>query len=139
MRPNYRLTIQDNTELRDVYISEEEAKLAKSVKIEDMLAGVADSFAETNEKYQCYIDAVIDEVEEETGESPYEVGMNIYTNMNPYMQELVYDIQNEEDYTKITFPNELCQSAVVLMDNQTGAIEALGGGRGERSGARQFN
>lgn len=26
MIPNYRLTIQDNTELRDVYISEEEAK-----------------------------------------------------------------------------------------------------------------
>ena len=121
------------------YISEEESKLAKSVKIEDMLAGVSNDFDSTNEKYQWYIDAVIEEVETETGESPYEVGMNIYTNMNPYMQAYLYDVQNEADYTKIKFPNEQCQSAVVLMDNQTGAVEALGGGRGETDSARKFN
>ena len=119
------------------YITESEAELYKSIRIEDMLCGVTNRFTETNDKYQCYIDAVIDEVEEMTGESPYLIGMNIYTNMNPYMQELMYDIQNDEDL--IEFPNELCQSAIVLMDNQTGAIEALGGGRGEREGARQFN
>jgi len=121
------------------YISEEESKLAKSVKIEDMLTGASDDFGSTNEKYQWYIDAVIDEVEEMTGESPYEVGMDIYTNMNPYMQEYLYDVQNEAEYTGISFPNELCQSAVVLMDNQTGAVEALGGGRGEIDSARKFN
>ena len=121
------------------YISEEESKLAKSIKIEDMLAGASVDFENTNEKYQWYIDAVIDEVEEMTGESPYDVGMDIYTNMNPYMQEYIYDLQNEEEYTGITFPNELCQSAVVLMDNQTGAVEALGGGRGESDSARKFN
>ena len=121
------------------YISEEESKLAKSVKIEDMLVGASNDFGSTNEKYQWYIDAVIDEVEEMTGESPYDVGMNIYTNMNPYMQEYLYDLQNEAEYTGITFPNELCQSAVVLMDNQTGAVEALGGGRGETDSARKFN
>ena len=121
------------------YITEKEAKLAKSVKLEDMLVGASNDFNSTNEKYQWYIDAVIDEVEEMTGESPYNVGMNIYTNMNPYMQAYLYDVQNEEDYTGITFPNELCQSAVVLMDNQTGAVEALGGGRGEIDSARKFN
>ena len=121
------------------YISEDEANLAKSVKIVDMLAGASSDFGDTNEKYQGYIDAVIDEVEEMTGESPYDVGMNIYTNMNAYMQEFIYDVQNEAEYTKITFPNELCQSAIVLMDNQTGAVEALGGGRGETDSARKFN
>ena len=40
---------------------------------------------------------LIDEVEEVTGESPYKVGMNIYTNMNPYMQEYLYDMQNEDE------------------------------------------
>ena len=128
-----------NLMLQHGYINEQEAKLAKSVKLEDMLAGASQDFANTNEKYQWYIDAVIDEVEEMTGESPYDVGMNIYTNMNPYMQEYLYDVQNEAEYTNITFPNELCQSAVVLMDNQTGAVEALGGGRGEIDSARKFN
>ena len=128
-----------NLMLQHGYISEEECKLAKSVKLEDLLRGVSEQFSETNEKYQWYIDAVIDEVEETTGESPYTVGMNIYTNMNPYMQELIYDMQNEEEYTGIKFPNDLCQSALVLMDNQTGAVEALGGGRGEIDSARNFN
>ena len=121
------------------YISQKEADLANSVRIEDMLAGEAISFSEVNEKYQAYIDAVIDEVIETTGESPYEVGMNIHTNMNAYMQEYVYDMQNEEEYIGLEFPNELCQSAVVVLDNQIGAIEALGGGRGETEQARQFN
>lgn len=121
------------------YISQNEAELAKSVRIMDMLKGASDDFGSTNEKYQWYIDAVIDEVEQTTGESPYEVGMNIYTNMNAYMQEYLYDVQNEAEYTGIEFPNELCQSAVVLMDNQTGSVEAIGGGRGEIDSARKFN
>ena len=121
------------------YISETEADLAKSIRIEDMLSGVSDNFQEVNEKYQAYIDAVIDEVEEVTGESPYSVGMEIHTNMNAYMQEYIYDMQNEEDYVGITFPNEQCQSAIVVLDNQNGAIEALGAGRGETDKARQFN
>ena len=121
------------------YITQAEADLANSVRMEDLLAGAADSFSEVNEKYQAYIDAVIDEVIDTTGESPYEVGMNIYTNMNAYMQEYIYDMQNEEEYVGIKFPNELCQSAVVVLDNQIGAIEALGGGRGETDSARQFN
>ena len=121
------------------YITQAEADLANSVRMEDLLAGAADSFSEVNEKYQAYIDAVIDEVIDTTGESPYKVGMNIYTNMNAYMQEYIYDMQNEEEYVGIEFPNELCQSAVVVLDNRIGAIEALGGGRGETDSARQFN
>ena len=121
------------------YITEEEAELEKSVRIEDLLKGVSKSFQYTNESYQWYIDAVIDEAIETTGESPYDVGMNIYTNMSPYLQQYMYDMQNEAEYTGISFPNELCQSALVLMNNQNGAIIALGGGRGEIDSARQFN
>ncbi|MDO4198781.1 MAG: transglycosylase domain-containing protein [Erysipelotrichaceae bacterium] len=121
------------------YINETELNLYKSVKLEDLLAGISENFYSVNEKYQSYIDAVIDEVEEMTGESPYKVGMNIYTNMSPYLQELVYDIQNEADYTGIKFPNEQCQSAIVLMDNQDGSVHAIGGGRGEIDSARKFN
>ena len=121
------------------YINEKEANLAKSVRLEDLLVGENITFSSMNDKYQSYIDAVIDEVIATTGESPYEVGMKIYTNMNAYLQEYIYDMQNEADYIGVYFPNELCQSAIVVMDNQIGAIEALGGGRGETESARQFN
>lgn len=121
------------------YITETEANLAKSIRIEDLLSGTDESFEATNDKYQGYIDAVIDEVIETTGESPYEVGMEIYTNMNAHMQEYIYDMQNEEEYVGLSFPNELCESAIVVLDNQNGAVEALGGGRGETEQARQFN
>lgn len=121
------------------YISQKEADLANSIRIEDLLSGISENFQEVNDKYQSYIDAVIDEVEEVTGESPYAVGMEIHTNMNAYMQEYIYDMQNEADYVGIKFPNEQCQSAIVVLDNQNGAIEALGAGRGETDSARQFN
>ena len=99
------------------YVNEKEAALAKSVRLEDLLVGENVTFSSMNDKYQSYIDAVIDEVIETTGESPYEVGMKIYTNMNAYLQEYIYDMQNEADYIGIYFPNELCQSAIVVMDN----------------------
>ena len=121
------------------YISQAEADLANSIRIEDLLSGVSENFQEVNDKYQAYIDAVIDEVEEVTGESPYSVGMEIHTNMNAYMQEYIYDMQNEAEYIGLEFPNEQCQSAIVVLDNQNGAIEALGAGRGETDKARQFN
>ena len=121
------------------YINETECELAKSIKIEDMLVGESDNFFETNEYCQGYIDRVIDEVIDTTGENPYVVGMNIYTNMDSYMQKLVYDMQNEEEYTGIEFPSDIMQNAIVVMNNQDGSIIALGGGRGETQGARQLN
>lgn len=118
------------------YITKEEAELAKSVKMEDLLAGIGEEYAQTNKVYQSYIDAVIDEVIEETGESPYNVPMIIYTNMDPYMQELLHDIQN--DNTDINFRLDSMQSAIVIMNNQTGDLIALSGGRGQNE-SRMFN
>ena len=121
------------------YISEEECELAKSIKLEDMLVGEGDTFAATNEFCQGYIDRVIDEVIETTGNDPYRVGMRIYTNMDSHMQQLVYDMQNEKEYTGIKFSNDMMQNAIVVLNNQDGSIVALGGGRGKTKGARQLN
>lgn len=118
------------------YITEQEAELAKAVKMEDLLAGVGTEYQQTNEYFQSYIDAVIDEVIEKTGDSPYDVPMVIHTNMDPYMQELVYNIQNEN--TNINFRLDSMQSAIVIMNNQTGALIALGGGKGQTE-SRMFN
>ncbi len=118
------------------YISEEEAELAKAIKMEDMLAGFGEEYSQTSEYYQSYIDAVIDEVIEQTGDDPYVVPMVIHTNMDPYMQELVYNIQNGN--TDIEFRLDSMQSAISIMDNQTGALIAIGGGRGQTE-SRMFN
>lgn len=120
------------------YITQEEADLAKSIKLADQLIGEKNVANQNNKYYQDYIDAVIDEVIEKTGKDPYYTSMKIYTNMDSYMQKLVYDIQNEN--TNIKFNQPLMQSAIVSMNNQNGAIVALGGGKDDgESGSRKWN
>ena len=118
------------------YISEHEAELAKTVHLEDELTGINQKWSNSISYYQSYIDAVIAEAKEVTGKDPALASMKIYTNMDPYMQKLVYDIQNEN--TEIKYNRANTQSAIVSMNNQTGEIVALGGGRNQE-GARQWN
>ena len=123
------------------YITKEEAELNKKVMIENLLAGKNVKFSETNQIYQSFIDAVINEAQEQTGKSPYTTAMNIYTSMDPYMQEYVYNMQNHPEMfeDKYKFRHDLQQNALVVMNNQTGALIALGGGRYQEDKARQFN
>ncbi|MBR3227819.1 MAG: transglycosylase domain-containing protein [Erysipelotrichaceae bacterium] len=119
------------------YLTKEEAALAKTVKIENILAGADKKFKSYSEYYQDYIDAVIDEAEKVTGKDPYSTSMKIYTNMDPYMQKLVWDIENEK--TDLYYTRDLEQSAIVVLNNQTGELVALGGGRNQEKEVRQFN
>ncbi len=118
------------------YITEEECALAKAVKLEDRLVGESSVFNDVIPYYQSYIDAVIDEVTEVTGLDPTTNSMKIYTNMDTYMQQLVYDIQNSNDI--IDWYRDDMQNAIISMNNQTGAIVAIGGGRNQ-SGALNWN
>ena len=119
------------------YITKKEAELAKTVKIENLLTGVAKKFNAYSEYYQDYIDAVIEEASEVTGKNPYTTSMHIYTAMNSYMQEVLYNIENEK--TDLKYSNDLEQSALTILNNQTGELIALGGGRNQGQQARQFN
>lgn len=113
------------------YITESEFEVAKSIKLEDLLAG--DNLEGTPSQYQAYIDAVVAEVKELTGFDPAIVPMNIYTHMERSTQELMEAIQNEE--TTVKFPHDLLQTAGISMDVKTGQVIAIGGGRfyyGER-------
>ena len=118
------------------YITSEEAELAKTIHLADELTGINQKWSNSIDFYQSYIDAVITEAREVTGKDPVVTSMKIYTNMDPYMQELVYNIQNEK--TEIKYNRANTQSAIVSMNNQTGEIVALGGGRNQE-GARQWN
>ncbi len=118
------------------YITEDQYDLARAVKVEDTLAGERRQITEDSQ-YQSYLDVVLDEAQQMTGYDPTIRGMRIYTHLNQELQKQVEAIQNDED-DYVQFPDELMQVAMLCMDNQTGAIVAIGGGR-NYDGARLLN
>ena len=149
LSPNVEYLENANTRKNEVldlmylhgYITESELNYNKSVRVEDLLTGKHEKFASTNLEFQSYIDAVIDEVIEVTGYSPYTKAMDIYTAMDPYMQGFVFNMQNNPEMfeDKYRFRNDLQQNALVILNNQTGELVALGGGRYQEDKAQQFN
>lgn len=126
---HYELAVQRRNNVLDLmrhhgYISDTEYKLAKSAELKFQLNG-AKNFE--TEKYRAYVDAVVAEVKEKTGKDPYLEPMKIYTSMNVEAQELADKLSDGEG---VPYPDEEFQSGFVAMDNQTGEIVALGGGRG---------
>ena len=117
------------------YLTDEELKLARAIKVEDTLVGDIREATEDSQ-YQSYIDVVLEEAMQLTGSDPTIKGMNIYTHLNRQMQEEVESIQNGE--SSVVYPDDLIQVAMISMDNRNGAIVAVGGGR-NYDGARLLN
>jgi len=114
------------------YITEEEKELVKKIPIESLLVGTQNE--ET--KYQGYIDTVVAEVEDLTGENPYTVPMKIYTAMEKSIQDGINNVYNS-DNTAI-WRDEKVQGGVAVINVENGTIAAVGAGR-NRVGERQFN
>ncbi len=106
------------------YISETECDLAKSVDLSKQLSGA--TVFET-QPFQSYIDAVVEEVIDVTGENPHETPMNIYTNMDRDLQILADELCNGDH--GVEYPDDLFQVGFSIVSNQTGKILAHGGGR----------
>jgi len=101
--------------------------------------------------YNWYVDTVIDEVildlrntynlsEQAAAAMVYSGGLQIYTNMNPTVQaavEEVYTNRNNLNYTSST--GQPMQSAITVVDNQSGNVIAIAGGVGEKKGSRVLN
>lgn len=119
---------------RHGYISAKEAELARSIKVEDQLVdhSVKSGDTDSGTPYQSYVDAVIAEAKELTGLDPTVVPMKIYTSMDPEVQQQIDDIQAGK--TKVEFPDDLMEVAIVSMNNQTGEIVGIGGGRNYAGG-----
>ncbi|MBP3890730.1 MAG: transglycosylase domain-containing protein [Solobacterium sp.] len=113
------------------YITSREYELATSIRVEDTLVnpyerqrgGTGAAYA-----YQSYIDSVINEVTELTGQDPLTVAMDIYTYMDPVVQTKMDDIQSGK-VESVVFPDDLMECGMIAENNQTGEIVAIGGGR----------
>ncbi len=124
------------------YISEEENILAKSVNIENLITGTLttesnDDTAVSSHPYQAYIDEVIQETIALTGQDPALVSMKIYTSMDTELQTHIEAIENGQ-IDEVEWPNDIIQTGIVSMNQVTGEILAMGGGR-FYEGERLFN
>ena len=113
-----------NLMLRHGYISETEADIAKNVYVGDIIKKQKNNVS----KYQGFIDTVIEEVIDKTGENPYEVSMDIYTTMIRSKQDVINNFYNNHK-----FKDDKVQVGIGVIDNDTGAIIAVGAGRNKNS------
>ena len=118
------------------YISENECKLAKSIKVEDQLIGTQNLNVESSQYIQ-YVDVVIDEAQAMTGKDPVIYGMDIHTALQPAVQSQIEAIENGS--AGIPWTDNLMQTAIVSMNNKNGEIVGIGGGRNYEGGARLLN
>lgn len=118
------------------YISKQEYEIAKTIKLENLLVDPHSSKKDnTGTPYQAYVDEVVSEVIDLTGLDPYTTTMHIYTYMNKDIQEEIDNIQAgnfENDY--LYYPDEFFECASVVVDNDTGAIVGILGGRNYANG-----
>ena len=75
--------------VRHGYITEAQAEDAKAIPVESLLA---DQKVETLNKYQQFLDVVIDEVIEKTGFNPYTTSMEIFTTLDPEIQQYMTEL-----------------------------------------------
>lgn len=107
---------------RHGYISTEEREAAESVSIESLLV----ERGSDEDKYQAFIDIVVAEVKDKTGNNPYTVPMEIYTTMDRGKQDYINSIMNG---TIWGWENDKVQAGISVLNTKTGEIVAVGSGR----------
>ena len=120
------------------YISKEEYELALSVQIADLLKDPYSTSKEDDNgiPYQAYVDAVVNEAIELTGLDPYTTTMHIYTYMNKDIQAVMDDIQGQGKDDYLAFPDDYVECASVCIDNSTGQVVGILGGRNYSDGGQ---
>ncbi len=120
-----------NLMVRHGYITREEADMAGSIPISDLIKGKDES----NYEFQGYIDTVLTELSSEYKVDPYTTPMLIYTNMDRAKQKGLDDIFNGVTYK---WTKEDVQGGVAVVDVKTGKLVAVGAGR-NKSSSRSYN
>lgn len=84
----------------------------------------------SNYRYGAYIDLVVKEIKKmaefSDEQDPFALGLNIYTNLNPDLQDYV---QNMLDNNVAPMKQHPSQAAITVLDTTTGLVEAISGGK----------
>lgn len=117
--------------VRHGYLTQEQANDASAISIESLI--VEPTTASLN-KYQSFIDIVCDDIYEQFGVDPYMTPMEIYTTMDPSIQDVFVKLNNGElNYTWKTYKSndyaDNIQIGAIVTDVKDGSIRAVNGGR----------
>lgn len=115
---------------RHGYITNEEYEIACSIKVKDILN---DGSKKSTTEYQGFVDTVVQEVIDTTGNNPYEVPMAIYTTLDTGKQDIINNF-----YETHEFKDDKVEAGIGVIDNKTGEILAVGAGR-NKSREMTFN
>lgn len=118
-----RRSVVLNLMVRHGYITEEEKEFAEAVPVESLLATHT---SQTNNEYQAFIDLLIAQVKEETGDDPKNVPMAIYTTVDPNIQKVLRQLETGQLHK---WANDKVQFGMAITDTQNGAILGISGGR----------
>lgn len=110
-------------------ISQEQGDQAKGKLVADIVLE-KEKKQENDNPYNAYVDAVYEQlvVQEEvvTDEEFFQGGLKIYTYLDSEAQQTIDDLLHSES---IPYPDENFEAGLSLIDTETGAIKAVGGGR----------
>lgn len=76
-----------------------------------------------------YIKQVIEQVNSKTGQDIYSAGLKVYTNVNPEIQQYLWNIYNTDYY--VSYPDTDLQVASTVIDVNTGKVIAQLGARNQ--------
>lgn len=114
--------------LRHGYINKDEYNIAKEMTVEKIVIPKEESIYASGEvsEYQSFIDTVVEEVENKTGQNPYTTPMVIYTTLDTDIQDYINAIMTGESYT---WQNEKVQAGIAVTNVKDGSVVAIGGNR----------
>ena len=124
-----RRSIVLNLMVKHGYITEEQATDAKNIPVASL---IVDQTAATLNKYQTYIDVVVDEVIDKTGYNPYTTPMLIYTAMDPEVQDVMVALNDGSlgyQWQKSYMKTDFIQFGCAITNVVDGSITAVNGGR----------
>ena len=112
------------------YITAEQYEKAINTPITDGLQSLksANSYPPYMDNYR---KEVIDQVEQETGYNLLTTGMEVYTNVDPAVQQRLWDIYNTDEY--VNYPDDELQVASTIVDVTNGKVIAQLGARHQSS------
>ncbi|KAB8138449.1 PBP1A family penicillin-binding protein [Gracilibacillus oryzae] len=116
-------------------ISEAEADEVRDTDVAALLVESKKQYV----KYEGFIQQVRKEVEQKTGADIYKDSLQVYTTLDPGAQEYTELLLSDQENNPIDYSADPdIQVGITLLDTQTGAIRAIGGGRNRESDGWNF-